>query len=241
MKKKEYLDSATKKIFNATAQKMVEEELGGHIDERREVYAGFMENDGIAEEKAVADMGEAALVSESFGEIHNDFYKPAWDIVSLLLHGGLLGGLYYLAQRYVSGDAGMFCALPAAAALAVSLMLADEALCLKRRKLAPSLFSVLRLGGTGAFLYYIFWEIDGAVSSDFSLLIKRLSMPLLMKASNYHNRESVLYTTIIICVLLWAGIAVSLIGQYKAYRLLTKSRDNRLRRSYHSARNRRQR
>ena len=107
MERKEYLDKATSKIFNYKAKKEVEQELSAHIDDRRDGFADIESDERSAEERAVEAMGDAELIYEELGELHNDFYNPAFDIIYTVILGGAMAGLYYLLEKFVVGDPGV--------------------------------------------------------------------------------------------------------------------------------------
>ncbi|MBQ9228593.1 MAG: hypothetical protein IJ168_07130 [Eubacterium sp.] len=230
MNKKDYLDEATKKIYRAAAAKAVAEELGSHIDEKTALYEQRELPPDTAADRALEDMGEAALVADSFAELHNDFYNPLPDIVTLLLHLGLLAAGYYAVSRFAAPDPGLFSLMPALLAMSLSLMLGDAALCLKRCQLIPSLFSLIRLAGTAFFQYFTVAAIDRVASSDPALLWQRLFTPLMAKAASQFNRQAVVITVAVLTLLELTGVAVALALEIKTRRLTVKSADNRRRR-----------
>ena len=191
MKKQDYISDATKKIYNYAECKAVSEELSDHIDTKTEFWQSIDYDAETAENKAVEAMGDASLVQDDFAEIHNDSYNPVFDIVTLLLHAGLLGGGFWLLKKYVFDDGGMMSTLLASAVLAFGLALADISLTLKRKKLVPTLFSLVRTGGAGVFLYYLFVEIGKLANSQIATVIKCAFSSHIPTYSNYYNKTHV--------------------------------------------------
>ena len=70
MRKAEYIAEAVSKITNRKAKRETEKELAGHIDELIEFYLDRSGSKEEAEEKAVADMGEAQSISQKLGKLH---------------------------------------------------------------------------------------------------------------------------------------------------------------------------
>ena len=69
------------------------------------------------EAQGVEAMGDPAEICDQLGALHNRFYTPVWDIVLLLLWGGLLAGAYFALRQYVFGDVGLTALLNAGACL----------------------------------------------------------------------------------------------------------------------------
>ncbi len=70
MRKEEYIATAVSKISNRKAKQETEKELAAHIDELIEFYLDRSGSKEEAEEKAVADMGEAQSISQKLGKLH---------------------------------------------------------------------------------------------------------------------------------------------------------------------------
>ncbi len=70
MRKDEYIATAVSKITNKKAKRETEKELAAHIDELIEFYLDRSGSKEEAEEKAVADMGEAQSISQKLGKLH---------------------------------------------------------------------------------------------------------------------------------------------------------------------------
>lgn len=231
MSKKEYLKEATKKIYSVTASEAVAEELSSHLDEKTEAYEARSIASDIAEEKAIEDMGDVEALADTFGSIHNTASFVWCDVLTLVLHLGVLAAGWYGVQTYVGKDVGLFPVLPGALALSLSLMLADEAVCLKRRQLLPSVFSFLRLAATAVFQYCVLAATDQAVGGDLSLLFKRLVSPYLSAGTSAYRQPVVMAAVAVLTALQLVGIIVALVWEIKTRTLTVRSRDNRLRRS----------
>lgn len=231
MSKKDYLKQATKKIYAVRESEVVSAELESHIDDKTEAYETRSFPSELAAEKAVEEMGEADLIAESFGQIHNTSSTVWIDMITLILHLGVLAAGWYGVHTYVEQDAGLFPVLLGAIALSLSLLLADEALCLKRRELLPSVLSLVRLAGTAVFLYFAIGAVDKAVNSDVSLLVKRIVSPYLAAGGSQFRQMAVLTATAVLTLLLSVGIFIALVWEIRTRTMTVKSRDNRLRRT----------
>ncbi|MBE6720215.1 MAG: hypothetical protein E7571_06135 [Ruminococcaceae bacterium] len=230
MKKQDYISDATKKIYNFAECKAVSEELSDHIDTKKEFWQSIDYDAETAENKAVEAMGDASLVQDDFAEIHNDSYNPVFDIVTLLLHAGLLGGGFWLLKKYVFDDGGMMSTLLASAVLVFGLALADISLTLKRKKLVPTLFSLVRTGGAGVFLYYLFVEIGKLANSEIATVIKCAFSSHIPTYSNYYNKTHVRLTLCILAAVCLVGIITSLAVWIKTQLCVNKRIDNLVRR-----------
>lgn len=230
MSKKDYLDSATKKIVQSAAKKMVEDELGVHIDEKQDFFEEIEYDEQAAEIKAVEAMGDASLVTDDFGEIHNDFYNPAADIIYIVIWSGFLVGLYFLLKKYVFGDGGAVSLLLSAFALAVSLLLIYQYFVVKRKRAPLVLMSVYAWGGTGVFLYFLIDELNMRFDGSFSAVWNFITKTELSNYNNYASKQPQLIVFCIICTALAAGLVIALVYQIKYIFRNQNRMDNKIRR-----------
>lgn len=230
MSKKDYLNSATKKIVHSAAKKMVEEELGVHIDEKQDFFEEIDYDEQTAENKAVEAMGDASLVTDDFGEIHNDFYNPAADMIYLLIWSGLLVGLYFLLKNYVFGDAGAVSFILSAFLLAVSLLLIYEYFTIKRKRTPVILMSIYAWCGTGVFLYLLIDELNIRFNSSFSAMWNFITKTELSYQNNNASLKALNYSSHIVDAVLVIGILIAIIYQAKYIRNNQNRIDNKIRR-----------
>ena len=231
MDKKEYLQEAVGKIVDDSAKNAVIAELESHIDDKTDLFKSIDYPDEISEEKAVQSMGSAELVRDSFAEIHNEFYNPCYDILTLVIHTVLLGGVYFLIRSYVSGDAGLLSTLLLSAFVGASLMLSDVALSLKHKRIITSVFSLVKLAVNCVFNYLVFSEIDKACNSDIGIILKSFITPQLLRASNYYSKSNVAAFVCIAGIIGLIGIVCSLNYSIKTKLTVNKLIDNRICRS----------
>ena len=231
MRKEEYLSEVTKRIFNDSEHKSVCEELGEHIDSKTDDLRSKYYSAEAAENRAVEEMGDIEQVRDDFARIHNDSFNPVFDIITLILHLGALAGGWYLLREYVFDDSGMMSTLLASVCLALSLILFDVFVTLRRRLLVPSLFSFVRLGATEAFLYFVFIELGKLSDSNIFTVLKSFYVSQIPNQSNYYNNEQIIAALCVIGALALCGILLSLIVWIKTRLRLNSSEDNRARRS----------
>lgn len=229
MSKKDYLDSATKKIVHSTAKKMVEEELGVHIDEKQDFFEEIDYDEQAAESKAVEAMGDASLVTEDFGEIHNDFYNPAGDIIYLVMFSALLAGLYFLLKKYVFGDGGAVSFVLSAFVLSVSLLLIYEYFTIKRKRIPVIFMAVYAWGATSVFLYLLMDELNTRFGSSFGALWNFIIKTELSYSDSYAPKQPMYITFSIIDAALVIGIIIAVIYQAKYYMRNQNRIDNKIR------------
>lgn len=228
MNKKEYLSEVTKKIFNTSAKEMVSGELEVHIDERTDYYKEIGYDDRASEEKAAEAMGEAETVAEQFAQLHNTFYNPVFDIIFLIAWGCALAGIYYLAENYAFGDEGMASVLLGASCLSFALMIGYSAISLYRNKLVPIIFSVIGIGGTGVFNYYIFIELEKQMNASFSNLIDFIIKTDIAGSGNYPNEEKVIAVIAAVSAMAVITVIFAFIYHIKVRRLANTLTDNRI-------------
>jgi len=228
MGKKEYLDASTAKIFNSDAKVMVTTELESHIDERTDSFREIGYDDETSEQKATQLMGETDTVAAQFGELHNDFYNPVFDIIYFVVWTGLLGGLFYLFKEYVFGDCGLSSLLLSGVCLSFALMTGYSVISLFRNRLLPIIFSFFGTVLTGVFNYFLLVELDKNMGKRFSNLISFIFSTDIPDKSNYYDTKK-----IILCISLFSVVAIltflfSLIYYIKVKRLDNTKTDNKV-------------
>lgn len=92
MKREDYIKKATARIFDSRQKRAVTAELEDHISHRTAALEEIGYDPERAEAQGVEAMGDPAEICDQLGALHNRFYTPVWDIVLLLLWGGLLAG-----------------------------------------------------------------------------------------------------------------------------------------------------
>ena len=107
MKREDYIKKATARIFDSRQKRAVTAELEDHIAHRTAALEEIGYDPERAEAQGVEAMGDPAEICDQLGALHNRFYTPVWDIVLLLLWGGLLAGAYFALRQYVFGDVGL--------------------------------------------------------------------------------------------------------------------------------------
>ena len=107
MKREDYVKKATARIFDDRQKRAVSAELEDHIAHRTAALEEIGYDPERAEAQGVEAMGDPAEICDQLGALHNRFYTPVWDIVLLLLWGGLLAGAYFALRQYVFGDVGL--------------------------------------------------------------------------------------------------------------------------------------
>ncbi|MCH5314862.1 MAG: hypothetical protein J1E81_03030 [Eubacterium sp.] len=228
MDKKDYLDKATEKIFDADAKNMVITELEGHIDERIDFYKEIGYDEQASEEKAAYAMGDTETVSAQFGELHSDFYNPAFDIVFFIIWFGLLGGVYYLLQKYVFIDIGLSSLLLAASCLSFAFVFGHSALSLFRNKIVPIILSLFGIGATGVFNYFVLIELDKKMNDSPANLMDFIFKTKIPGSTNYPNEERVILVVSLISAIAVITFLYSLIYNIKVKHLSNNRFDNKI-------------
>ncbi|MCH5321006.1 MAG: hypothetical protein J1E36_04545 [Eubacterium sp.] len=229
MDKKDYLGKVTEKIFDVNAKNMVTTELEGHIDERIDFYKEIGYDDQDSEEKAAYAMGDTDTVAAQFGELHNDFYNPVFDIVFLVIWAGLLVGIYYLLQKYVFIDIGLSSLLLSASCLSFAFMFGYSALSLFRNRIVPIIFSLFGIGATGVFNYFVLKELDKKMHDSLSNLMNFIFKTEIPGSSNYPNEERVILVISLISAIAVITFLFSFIYNIKVKYLANKRFDNKIR------------
>ena len=80
MNKKDWLDTATKKILFRPDRKAVRRELEAHLEDLREAS-------GLDEEAAVSAMGDPAALAEELGRLHRPWWGYLWRTSQIVLAG----------------------------------------------------------------------------------------------------------------------------------------------------------
>lgn len=228
MGKKEYLDASTAKIFNPDAKAMVTTELGSHIDEHTDFFKEIGYDDETSEQKATQLMGETDTVAAQFGELHNDFYNPVFDIIYFALWTALLGGLFYLFKEYVFGDCGLSSLLISGVCLSFALMTGYSAVSLFRNRLLPIIFSFFGTVLTGVFNYFLLVELDKNMGKSFSNLISFIFSTDIPDKSNYFETKKIILIISLFSVIAIITFLFSLIYYIKVKRLDNTKTDNKI-------------
>ena len=71
MNKKDWLDTATKKVLFRPDRKTVRRELEAHLED-------LLEASGLDEETAVSAMGDPASLAEELGRLHRPWWGYLW-------------------------------------------------------------------------------------------------------------------------------------------------------------------
>lgn len=228
MERKEYLDKATSKIFNYKAKKEVGQELSAHIDDRRESFAHIESDEQSAEERAVESMGDAELIYEELGELHNNFYNPVFDIIYTVILGGAMAGLYYLLDKFVVGDPGVASLMLSALFLPLFFVMLYIALTVKRQSNIPVVFAIIQIGGMGAYSYFVLNWLNQQFCGSFGRLWAFITSLRLNPMSKYAPKKQVYIWVGIICVLLLLGIINTIIFRVKKGMCQNTRLDNKI-------------
>lgn len=231
MERKEYLDKATSKIFNYKAKKEVEQELSAHIDDRRDGFADIESDERSAEERAVEAMGDAELIYEELGELHNDFYNPAFDIIYTVILGGAMAGLYYLLEKFVVGDPGVASLMLSALFLPLFFVMLYIALTVKRQSDIPVIFAIIQIGGIGAYSYFVLDWLNQQFCGSFGKLWAFITSLRLNPMSKYAPKKQVYIWVGIICVLLLLGVINTVIFRVKKGMCQNTRLDNKIKKA----------
>lgn len=149
MKREDYIKKATARIFDSRQKRAVTAELEDHIAHRAQALEEIGYDPERAEAQGVEAMGDPAEICDQLGALHNRFYTPVWDIVFLLLWGGLLAGAYFALRQYVFGDVGLTALLNAGACLVPGCACLYGVWCLHQNHPVTAVLYALGLGGSG--------------------------------------------------------------------------------------------
>ncbi|MCM1113909.1 MAG: hypothetical protein NC397_00275 [Clostridium sp.] len=228
MSKQDYLKAVTAKVFSTAEKKIIKTELETHIDEKADFFKDIGYDEQISEEKAVDTMGETDLLSVQFGELHNNFYNPIFDIILFIIWLGFLGGAYYLLKEYVFCDPGMSSLIIAGSCLSFALMSGVSALSLFRNKLLPIILSFFGICTTGIFNYFTLIELDRKMNSSFSEFINFVTKTTIPISTVHPNEEKVIAIVIALLIIAVVVFLFSLSYNIKIKCLKNKKYDNTL-------------
>lgn len=106
MNSKEFLDNVCNEVKYKPANKMISDELEGHIEDLKNDNLCKGYTDKQAEEKAVEQMGDAKKIGKRLNKIH----RPKLDWITLIFSlafiylGGQFWSLFYLESYWNNGD-----------------------------------------------------------------------------------------------------------------------------------------
>lgn len=168
MKREDYVKKATARIFDDRQKRAVSAELEDHIAHRTAALEEIGYDPERAEAQGVEAMGDPAEICDQLGALHNRFYTPVWDIVLLLLWGGLLAGAYFALRQYVFGDVGLTALLNAGACLVPGCACLYGVWCLHRNHPVTAVLYALGLGGSGVYLYFLLQKLSATMGGRFA-------------------------------------------------------------------------
>lgn len=227
MLKKEYIESVTKKVFDTSAKKSLTVELEAHIDEKTDFYKEIGYEAEISEEKATEAMGETDEIADQFGELHNDFYNPAGDIILTVLFSALLGGAYFLLKKYVFTDGILTSLSLGAVCLSFALVSCMSFISLRKNKLVGILLSALFISAAGVFDYFVMLDIEKKMNQSMQNLMNFIFKSVFPAGGNYVNEEKIIGIICILSVVAVVTVLFSLIYYIKVKNLANKRRDNK--------------
>lgn len=227
MLKKEYIESVTKKVFDTSAKKSLTAELEAHIDEKTDFYKEIGYEAEISEEKATEAMGETDEIADQFGELHNDFYNPAGDIILTVLFSALLGGAYFLLKKYVFTDGILTSLSLGAVCLSFALVSCMSFISLRKNKLVGILLSALFISAAGVFDYFVMLDIEKKMNQSMQNLMNFIFKSVFPAGGNYVNEEKIIGIICILSVVAVVTVLFSLIYYIKVKNLANKRRDNK--------------
>lgn len=168
MKREDYIKKATARIFDSRQKRAVTAELEDHIAHRTAALEEIGYDPERAEAQGVEAMGDPAEICDQLGALHNRFYTPVWDIVFLLLWGGLLAGAYFALRQYVFGDVGLTALLNAGACLVPGCACLYGVWCLHQNHPVTAVLYALGLGGSGVYLYFLLQKLSATMGGRFA-------------------------------------------------------------------------
>lgn len=168
MKREDYVKKATARIFDSRQKRAVTAELEDHIAHRTQALEEIGYDPERAEAQGVEAMGDPAEICDQLGALHNRFYTPVWDIVFLLLWGGLLAGAYFALRQYVFGDVGLTALLNAGACLVPGCACLYGVWCLYQNHPVTAVLYALGLGGSGVYLYFLLQKLSATMGGRFA-------------------------------------------------------------------------
>lgn len=168
MKREDYIKKATARIFDSRQKRAVTAELEDQIAHRTQALEEIGYDPERAEAQGVEAMGDPAEICDQLGALHNRFYTPVWDIVFLLLWGGLLAGAYFALRQYVFGDVGLTALLNAGACLVPGCACLYGVWCLHQNHPVTAVLYALGLGGSGVYLYFLLQKLSATMGGRFA-------------------------------------------------------------------------
>ena len=168
MKREDYIKKATARIFDSRQKRAVTAELEDHIAHRTQALEEIGYDPERAEAQGVEAMGDPAEICDQLGALHNRFYTPVWDIVFLLLWGGLLAGAYFALRQYVFGDVGLTALLNAGVCLVPGCACLYGVWCLHQNHPVTAVLYALGLGGSGVYLYFLLQKLSATMGGRFA-------------------------------------------------------------------------
>lgn len=217
----DYIKDATSKIFDTKEKHKVEAELNDHMFKHKEFYEEIGYDAETAEEMAVEKMGDGIEIAEQLGTLHNDFYTPAPDIIAAVIWLAILGGVYYLLNKYIFDDIGAIAISLSSIFFAVGIFSICSFFTVKRNKVPISIINFIGGIGTTVFSYFVSANINKNVFHSNNLIELLLNGTVPLK-TEMNNAFPIIVTTVI-------GIAVALITIISvSYSLKTKSYNNSL-------------
>lgn len=230
MSKKDYISSASKKIYNYNEKKSVEDELDSHISEKIAYWTEIGYDDETAEQKALESMGDAELICDELGELHNDSYSPTLDIVYISIWAVVLSGIYFLLNKFIFGDAGAISLDISAIFVGIAFALGHVSIATKRGKWQSLLLSLIATGGTGLYLYKILEELNYRFNGDIRVFFQFVIHSTIHSGSNYAPKSALNLAFSIIMSLISLGIIIAVVNQIKAQANVNTLFDNKAKR-----------
>lgn len=166
----DYIKDATSKIFDTKEKHKVEAELNDHMFKHKEFYEEIGYDAETAEEMAVEKMGDGIEIAEQLGTLHNDFYTPAPDIIAAVIWLAILGGVYYLLNKYIFDDIACVPLTFSAIGISSAIYFTAGFAMLKRNRLHVTISNILGAIGTGAFIFLCIRNVNRLVSGSFDKL-----------------------------------------------------------------------
>ncbi len=234
MSKDDYIKEATKKIYNYHEKQVVKTELASHIDERFDFYKEIGYDDDRANETATEAMGDASLVCDDFGRLHNSSQNPLPDIILFVFLAAVHVGGWWALKTYAFYDSGLISSLLGAIFISVALVYLFSSYTARRVNIVSKLLNVLVIGGAAYFNFIIMKALGGRSNSSLSELFAFLKECTLPRISNYPDKKTII---IIICAAMSvAAVAFSVMLVYyvKVKLLRNKLIDNRLSRAFYN-------
>ncbi len=234
MKKDRYLKEATKKIYNFNEKQDVNTELAAHIEERTDFYKEIGYDEERADEMACESMGDAELVCDDFGRLHNTSQNPTPDLIVFALVAAAHAGAYWLLEKYAFSDSGLISLILGTILISFGLVYLFGSFSSRRVNLVSKLLNIAVIGGAGYFNFLVMKALANRTDSSFAELWAFLKNGVLPRITNYPDKHMII---IIICAAMSLSVlsfAVMLIYYIKVKGLKNRLADNRISRFFHS-------